>query len=249
MKSSLWVSMLLCFSIMPVRALTQDTFYIVHAVGWNWYHIEPIAVDKKADPVSSSAVIQTMNATREAIKVALYQAILYPTEANITHYMQVQHQLLWQVNDFERVWKQVLLHHPELDYSLLHPVNQIGVAIYQDKRRVEEDALITRLGKRYGLFFFYRSTCPYCQRFSPILKQWSEAHHIPVLPITLDGIALPDFPNSHRDQGQAEAFHVSREPALFTVNPHTHQAIPVSYGLLSESELRERMLAIATQLK
>ena len=56
-----------------------------------------------------------------------------------------------------------------------------------------------------------------------------------------------NFPESHPDQGQALRLKVTVEPALFTADPHTHRIIPVSYGLLSEDELRQRLLTIAQQ--
>ena len=58
---------------------------------------------------------------------------------------------------------------------------------------------------------------------------------------------LPEFPDSHIDQGQAARLKVTIEPALFTADPQTHRIIPVSYGLLSEDELRQRLLEIAQQ--
>ncbi len=77
------------------------------------------------------------------------------------------------------------------------------------------------------------------------MKNFSQRYSITVVPITTDGVALPDFPNSHIDQGQAARFNITQEPALFTVDPYSHQAVPVSFGLMSEDELRERILQIA----
>ena len=57
-----------------------------------------------------------------------------------------------------------------------------------------------------------------------------------MIPITTDGISLPEFPESHPDQGQALRLKVTVEPALFTADPHTHRIIPVSYELLSEDD-------------
>ena len=116
-----------------------------------------------------------------------------------------------------------------------------------DQQKLTEDAVIRELAKKSGLFFFYRSTCPYCQRFAPIVKAFAESYGLTIIPITTDGIALPEFPDSHPDQGQAEKFHVTVEPALFSVNPYTHQAIPIAYGLVSEAELKKHLLAIATR--
>ncbi len=69
---------------------------------------------------------------------------------------------------------------------------------------------------------------------------------IKVIPITTDGISLPEFPNSFTNQGQAQKFHVTVEPSLFAVNPYTNKAFPITYGLISLTDLKKRILDIAT---
>ncbi len=81
-----------------------------------------------------------------------------------------------------------------------------------------------------------------------IVKNFSARYQITVIPVTTDGISLPEFPNSHSDQGQAAGLHVTMEPTLFIVDPYSQQIIPVGFGLMSEDDLRARILAIANQL-
>ena len=245
------------------QAGETENFYNSHESGWHWYNDpelkknEDTSSSEQSNPLSGEQAltetqqkdpIAAMEDIRKSLKTALYAAILNPTEENVEHYMSLQKEVLIQSSRFQSAWKEALLSNPQLDYSLIHPVNQVGSEVYQDQQRIQEDQAIALLAKQYGLFFFYRSNCPYCQRFSPILKSFSQKYGINVLPITTNGMTLPEFPNSRVDQGQAEKFHVTVEPALFTVNPSTHQAIPVSYGLLTESELRERILEIAKRL-
>ena len=137
--------------------------------------------------------------------------------------------------------------HPELNYSLDHPTNQVGIQIYQEEESKKKDTAIQVFKKQYGLFFFYKSTCPYCKRFAPILASFALRYGLAIIPITLDGIPLPEFPNTRNDTGQASKFHVSMTPALFAVNPYTQKAFPVAYGLTSETELRDNIYKIMTQ--
>jgi conjugal transfer pilus assembly protein TraF len=186
-----------------------------------------------------------MDAVRQAIEQALDKATLDPTPENVKAYIALQNQVSDRASRFAQVWQAVLLQAPGLDYSIAHPTNQIGQQVYSDQKRHAEDAAIHQLAQHSGLFFFYRSTCPYCQRFAPIVRDFTDKYHIPIVPITTDGIALPSFPRSQVDDGQSAKFGVQVEPALFTVDPYTHQAVPVSYGLTTEDELRSRILAIA----
>ena len=144
-----------------------------------------------------------MAALQEQVKQSLDLAILNPTVDNVRNYITLQNQFGERAQRFSEVWKTVLLNYPELDFSLQHPTNSMAKQIDLDQTHQQEDAAIRQLAQHSGLFFFYRSTCPYCQKFSPIVKDFSERYHLSVMPITTDGISLPDFPHSHSDQGQA----------------------------------------------
>ena len=216
-------------------------------MGWHWYQDPEEDQTVSPDSTVTSDPIATMEALHHQVQQTLDQAILNPTEDNIRHYIALQNQLGERAQRFAEVWKSVLLHYPELDFSLQHPTNNFAKQIDLDHTRQQENAAIHQFAQHNGLFFFYRSTCPYCQRFAPILKDFSSRYGLNVVPITTDGISLPEFPNSHSDQGQAARLKVTVEPALFTADPQTHRIIPVSYGLLSEDELRQRLLTIAQQ--
>ncbi|MEM2160762.1 MAG: type-F conjugative transfer system pilin assembly protein TraF [Candidatus Nitrosotenuis sp.] len=228
--------------ILPLVTNAQD-YYEQHAVGWHWY--DDPKLENKPENNYDNPVLQ-MKSIRQTLEFALDKAILNPTLENVKDYIILQNQVGERSNAFSRAWEWVLLQNPLLDYSIKHPTNQAGRQVYLDKLNEQQDNAIKNLSKNSGFFFFYRSSCPYCQRFSPIVKNFSQRYGIMVIPITTDGIALPEFPESRMDQGQARKFNVMVEPALFTVNPYTHQAIPVSYGLISEDDLRQRILNIAT---
>lgn len=233
----------ICIFIGKSVIYAEDSdYYNTHSKGWHWYE-EPESDqdsnDENEDPVKQ------MNAVKATINRALDKAIINPTEDNITNYITLQNKLSNQSNKFSNVWKMVLLNHPELDYSIDHPTNNTAKQIENDQVNAQEEKAIRNLAKQSGLFFFYRSTCPYCQKFSPIVKEFSERYNISVIPVTTDGISLPEFPNSYIDQGQSAKFNVTVEPALFAVDPYTHKAYPVSYGLISEEDLKKRILDIA----
>lgn len=229
----------------PARA---DSFWDTPAGGWHWYQ-DSIDDNKQIVPDSAAPTdpVAAMEVLQHHVKQTLDQAILNPTLENVRNYITLQNQLGERAQRFTNVWRTVLLNFPDLDFSLQHPTNSMAKQVYLDQTHQQEDAAIKRLAQRSGLFFFYRSTCPYCQRFAPIVKDFSQRYGLPVIPITTDGVSLPEFPNSKSDQGQAERLKVTVEPALFTADPQSHRIIPVSYGLLSEDELRQRLLTIAQQ--
>ncbi len=231
----------ICFFSSPAKG---DSFWETPATGWHWYQETPDATSSP-NKISSVDPIQAMSDLQQKIKQSLDLAVLNPTLDNVKNYIILQNQLGERAQNFSEVWKTVLLNFPELDFSLQHPTNNLAKEVDLDQTHQQEEASIRQLAQHSGLFFFYRSTCPYCQRFAPIVKDFSQRYQLSVISITTDGISLPDFPNSRTDQGQAARLKVTMEPALFTVDPESHRIIPVSYGLLSEDELRQRLLEIA----
>lgn len=242
LQNSCWLFVCLVNLLVSIPAKAEN-YYEQHAIGWHWY--DDPKTEESSQPIEQNPV-QQMTAVKQALEHALDQAVLNPTSQNVKNYIVLQNQMSNRASVFSRIWQSVLLQNPSLDYSIQHPTSQVGREVYLDQERLKEDAAIYQLSKHSGLFFFYRSTCPYCVRFAPIVKDFSKRYGIAVVPITTDGIVLPVFPDSRIDQGQAEQFHVTAEPALFTVNPYTHKAIPVSYGLTTEDQLRSRILEIAT---
>jgi conjugal transfer pilus assembly protein TraF len=240
--TSLWLLGLGC--ALSTQAATTKNYYAQHAIGWHWYD-DPKLAAKADNKVTVNPILQ-MQALKQTVEWTLDKAILDPTVENVKAYIVLQNAISQRADQFSRVWQWALLQGPHLDFSLVHPTNQIGRAVYLDALTDQQDQAIKALAKQRGLFFFYHSQCPYCQRFAPIVKSFSERYGMPVVPITTDGIALPEFPNSRSDQGQAQKFQVRAQPALFTVDPYTHQAVPVAYGLISEQDLRQRILNIAT---
>jgi conjugal transfer pilus assembly protein TraF len=79
-----------------------------------------------------------------------------------------------------------------------------------------------------------------------LLKGFEQKFGLPVFAISLDGTGLPEFPQARVDNGIAATLNVTQVPALFLASPRTNVITPIGYGVLSESELLERLQAIAT---
>lgn len=242
--------LLLAFHIFHAALANEDNYYNQHAKGWHWYDDPVQSEDENKENHSVvSDPIEQMSIVQQTVKRALDKAILEPTDANVKNYLSLQNQWMEQSSRFSNMWKKVLLEDPQLDYSLVHPTNNMARQIESDEDNRKEEVAIQELAKSSGLFFFYRSSCPYCVRFAPIVKAFAERYRITVIPITTDGIALPEFPHSYPDQGQSKTFHVTMEPALFAVNPYTQKAYPIGFGLMSEADLKKRILDIATRFR
>lgn len=102
--------------------------------------------------------------------------------------------------------------------------------------------------KDVAFVLVYMSTCPHCQRFDPILKQYVVAHHIPTLAYTLNGVSLPSFKDSVTPtQSELNKLFPNGNPvvpSLFVVDRKHHQIIRALTGEASETQLKQRMIQI-----
>jgi conjugal transfer pilus assembly protein TraF len=77
------------------------------------------------------------------------------------------------------------------------------------------------------------------------VKHFAKKHGWSVLGISMDGgplrSTLPEFPDAKRDNGMASRLKVSHVPALIAFHSASGQMIPLAYGMVSESEIEERI--------
>lgn len=233
---------LIVFSTNTVAA--DKDYFNEHEKGWHWYNDPKVSED--AEDQDESDPTTEMNAVHATVQRALNKAVLRPTKENVKNYIALQNEVSNHANQFNHTWQSVLLENPEMNYSILHPTNNLAKQVEYDQTHQREEKIIRNLAKSYQIYFFYRSTCPYCQRFAPIIKDFATTYGFNVLPITTDGISLPEFPKSYVDQGESQIYNVTVEPTLFLVNSETNKAIRISTGLATQSEIKKDIMAVVT---
>ena len=222
-------------------------FFERRAEGWHWYEDrEPEDEEKPVKQKRPNASLpqtptEKIESQRKVLEQKLHAAIVTPTRENVIAYIIAQKALMDQSQRFSEAWKQVVLTVPSLDETLLHPVDQNARHVYYGEKNKELTSRIKALSQDYGLFFFFRKNCPYCHHFAPIVKHFAEKHSWSILAISLDGGTLPEFPHARRNNGIAERLQVAHVPALIALHPQSGQMIPLAYGLVSESEIEERV--------
>jgi conjugal transfer pilus assembly protein TraF len=174
-------------------------------------------------------------------------AIIRPTEANVRRYMQLEARVVRQASYFADVAQRVAWSTPELDMTLEgRPVNSKAIEVYDREQTRSRQQSVVHLAKTHVLFFFFRSDCPYCHAFAPTLESFQARHGIQIVPISVDGAGLPNFPHFRRDNGIAKTLQVTQVPAIFLAEPFTGKITPLGFGVLSEAQLLERIGTVAT---
>lgn len=173
-------------------------------------------------------------------------AVMRPTEANVRRYMELEAKVVAQASTFADVAQRVAWTTPELDPSLQgRPVNAKALEVFEAQQMGDRSRSIAELGRDHVLLFFFRGDCPYCHAFAPTLEAFQGRHGIRVEAVSLDGGALPGFTSARRDNGAATALRVAQVPAVYLAQPFTGRIVPIGFGVLSESQLLERISAAA----
>ncbi|MBW8830355.1 MAG: conjugal transfer protein TraF [Burkholderiales bacterium] len=239
---------------------THPLFWDDYRRGWHFYEdpepeIAPPAAPapQKASPAPTAKAPDTR--PPELIEFEQLQkrleeykniAIIRPTEANVRRYMQLEARVVRQASYFADVAQRVAWSTPDLDMTLEgRPVNAQAIEVYDREQTRTRQKSVAHLAKTHVLFFFFRSDCPYCHAFAPTLEAFQARHGIQVVPISVDGAGLPNFPQFRRDNGIAKTLQVTQVPAVFLAEPFTGKITPLGYGVLSESQLLERIGAVS----
>lgn len=173
-------------------------------------------------------------------------AVMRPTEANVRRYMELEAKVVAQASNFADVAQRVAWTTPELDPSLQgRPVNAKALEVFEAQQMGGRSHSIAELGRDHVLLFFFRGDCPYCHAFAPTLEAFQGRHGIRVEAVSLDGGALPGFTSARHDNGAATALRVTQVPAVYLAQPFTGRIVPIGFGVLSESQLLERISAAA----
>ena len=173
-------------------------------------------------------------------------AIMRPTEGNVRRYMELESQVVARASTFADVAQRVAWTTPELDPTLQgRPVNAKAIEVYDQQQSADRARSIADLGRDHVLIFFFRSDCPYCHAFAPTLAAFQARHGIKVEAVSVDGGPIPGFEGARRDNGIATTLRVTQVPAVFLAQPFTGRITPIGFGVLSESQLLERIAVVS----
>lgn len=264
-KVLLVASVLLCGSLAQCAAADAEdaqsagealNYRSVFACGenskFNWYCDEqekPVKKPMTAKEKEQQAVDRMEEISKE-LKGKLDLAILEPTPEHVKDYIVTQEQTMNRGAVFSDTWRRVIWQNPDVNYELKRPANNAAIKTYSDLDKKNEIQTIADFNNQgWGLFFFFRSDCPYCHRMAPMLKMFSDTYGIAILPISEDGGGLPEFPHPEIDRGGvSKQLGLEVVPALVLGNVKNHRMIPIASGMISAEDILQRIYVL-TQTK
>mgnify|MGYP000487923702 FL=1 len=205
------------------------------------YKRQAIAKKKPKDLTDFEALQQRLEDLKRV-------AVMNPSDTNLLAYMRFQRMVMDKSQVFADRWQRLVWSAPDLDYGLSgRPTNAMAINVFDDQQRDRDAQTVRNLAATHGLIFVFRSDCPFCHRFAPILKRFELDFGMTVLAVSLDGGTLPDYPDARRDNGMAARLNATAVPALYLTAPARREIRPVGFGLMSMSDLLERVAALARE--
>lgn len=256
--------MLSILSLLFLQAQAEDRYYQEKGRGWFWK--EPIPdpeqqakpaeppppppaptkaeakpdTPKGPEPFSSAWMRINMPAYRD-------RAVDKPTYENVAAYKYLERLMMNKAQKYTDMSTLVATKDKYLDQNTYYSPTA-GNELVADRRITKEtNSLLKRLSKNVGIWFFFRSDCPYCHQQANVTEFITEKYGMKVLPISVDGLPMTNgkYPRFVADGGQAEAMGVTTVPALFMVNTKTGKQVSLSEGLTPGTELTDRIILLA----
>lgn len=237
-----------------------EGYFARQSEGWFWYEDpeplteEPASKPQQHTPPASAPVApaaddpgdprKQLKTLQEQLEYAQAKAVMDPTTENIQAFLAINLAVHKRAERFAQGWQQVLWREPALDTTLVNPVNTNARHVWYDEQERLLAAFLEDTATRYGLWFFFRSDCPFCHKFAPVLRAFAERYGFEVIAVSQDGGALPDFPNPKPDSGIGAKLGVSQVPSVFLVEPRKREVHTVSHGFVGPSDLAYRIFTI-----
>ena len=257
----------LLLAFMPVAACTgaaaasgglidepesPDAFYCAERRLGTWFYCArpkpapPAGAPPDAAAPPAETAVSRLDAVTGKLRELKALAILEPTPEHVQAYIRFQREQLDRAGLFSDVWQRAVWQNPSLDYTLQRPVGTVAKRQWLDTRKAARDVAITRLGERYGIFYFFAQSCSACTLFAPILKSVADSHGLHVMAVSTDGGPSETFSKYVVDSGQRERMGLTDKvtPAVVLFDTQTRRALPIGYGVMAADELMDRIYVL-----
>ncbi len=243
-----------------------DGYYEGKEEGWFWRELFPAAQPPALEPeipatdASVEEPVQEARIQSEAAqprplspewmraKLPEYRdrALEQPTPDNVRAYFYLQRYAMDMAERFALVAQKVVLADPSLDENTRRPISTYGGQVFDEVARENTLRVATRIASLAGMWYFYKSDCPYCRAQNPILERLQHRIGLVVLPIALDDRAMPEAPFGRfvSNKGHAQQLGVTQTPTLYLVRK-PNEFVLISEGLVTDDGLLERIVYAA----
>ena len=231
-----WRELLLDPQLPPIEPETPPNEAIVE---------EPAQIETRQNEVAQP---RPLSPEWMRLKLPEYRdrALEQPTPDNVRAYFYLQRYAMDMAERFALVAQKVVLSDPSLDENTRRPISTYGGHVFDEVARDNTLRVATKIASLAGMWYFYKSDCPYCRAQNPILERLQRRIGLAVLPIALDNRAMPEGPFVRfvPNKGHAQQLGVTQTPTLYLVRK-PNEFVLVSEGLVTDDGLLERIVYAA----
>jgi len=180
------------------------------------------------------------------------RALWQPNEKDYENLLKIQNYAIKKSRLHFVAMLDVLRRHPEWNPNVKEPIQTYGRRVNFKAKEREINEYLKKYKDKAGLYFFFERNCKFCMAEAKILKMFQRLTGWSVLPISVDGGCLEDYPECQIDKGLAEKLGIRLYPAIFLVIPNyngKHFIQPVSYGIMPLDQLRKTIYYILYTLE
>lgn len=177
-----------------------------------------------------------------------------PTNENLANYYYAQRLMLDIGSRFAERTNEFFMTEPVLSEDLRRPTMASSLLTKKDDIAAAQKKVVKGINDRFGVFFFYRSDCPYCHNQSHAMHLMQKNLGLEVLGISMDGLRL-NAKNSDkykhrvdRDLILSKKYNITITPTTMLVDYETGKAVPLAYGQTSYTDLVDKTLTVANAL-
>jgi conjugal transfer pilus assembly protein TraF len=238
----------------------RDGFYEGKEEGWFWREAVPESmtaespVDLTESPVElmdelppPAELIAPRPLSPEWMRAKLPEyrdrALENPTPENVRAYFYLQRHAMNMAERFALMAQRVVLSDPTLDENTRRPISTYGGHVFDEVARENTLRVAAKIASMAGVWYFYKSDCPYCRAQNPVLERLQRRIGLAVLPIALDERAMPEaaFARFVPNRGHAQQLGVTQTPTLYLVR-EPNEFVLLSEGLVTDDGLLERIV-------
>jgi conjugal transfer pilus assembly protein TraF len=254
-RKILLLSTVLVFLVVSI-SYGQQRWWERRDEGWFFYNEkkketlelppEPKKEEEKKKEIESSSSKESESDTyiekmRKIGDILLSKALEQPTVENIRAYLEWNTEMMKRAELFTVAWQKTLQLYPQ--FASDTPMTDSLKDVYFKVKDNERKNIIDNFAIKEVIFFFYTSSCPYCQKQAEVLLSFKKAHpNVIIKPISVDGGVLPEFPDTVMDNGISEKLGITMYPALYAAYPLEDRFERLSYGLFSLREIEDAII-------
>ena len=216
--------------------------------GWYWYEDKKKEQEKDKEDIFNIPEhlhpIERIKLKQQRYKELEAIALENPTQENVAKFAKLHRLMLNQAGDFGGMWARVMQIYPEISDIGKYPTTQVGNQIYKDQRRQQQNQLLKKAAKKYGLFYFYKGDCRLCNEFTPVLLFFKDKYGFKLIPISVDGKKHQELPNTKLNIDAARNLNLNSFPALYLIDTQTQEIFPASFGFTTLASLHTRIAKI-----